>query len=258
MELHLSYVTVFITFLFLFMVVKILKRSKVNNSTLNLPPGPRKLPTIGNIHKLISSMPHHTLRDLAMKYGPLMYLHLGEVPTIVVSSAKIAEEVLKTNDITFSDRPFRHAAEVSDFIKSIALNEGSPINLSEKIFSLLYGIKSRAAFGKKSKGQEEFIKIISETLKQASEFSLADMFPSIEVLKLITGLKIKGEKLHLASDRILEDIVNEYKERRIKMKEAGSEQAVETDLVDVLLKLQEQGDLEFPLTNDNIKAVIQD
>ena len=32
---------------------------------------------------------------------------------------------------------------------------------------------------------------------------------------------------------------------------------VEGDLFDVLLKLQQQGDLEFPLTNDYIKAVIQ-
>ncbi|XVE50813.1 hypothetical protein DITRI_Ditri01bG0193500 [Diplodiscus trichospermus] len=302
MELHLSYFTLFITFLFLFMLVKILKRTKANNSTLNLPPGPRKLPIIGNIHQLITSMPHHTLRDLAKEYGPLMYLQLGEIPTIVVSSAKVAEEVLKTNDIIFSDKPFRLAAEVmtydfkaivftsygnywrqmrkicamellsptrvqsfqsireeevSDFIKSIASNEGSPINLSKKIFSLLYGITSRAAFGKKSKDQLEFIRIMSEALKLGIGFSSAELFPSFPVLKLITGLKNKAEKLHEASDTILEDIVNEHKERRKRMMEAGNEQAVERDLVDVLLKLQEQGDFEFPLANDNIKAVIQ-
>ncbi|XVE50818.1 hypothetical protein DITRI_Ditri01bG0194000 [Diplodiscus trichospermus] len=302
MELHLTYFTLFITFFFLFTVVKFLKRTKANKSTLNLPPGPRKLPIIGNIHQLISSMPHHTLRDLAKKYGPLMYLQLGEVPTVVVSSAKVAEEVLKSYDINFSSKPYRFAAEiltynfkaivftpygnywrqmkkicimellsptrvqsfqsireeeVSDFIKSIASNEGSPINLSEKIFSLSYGITSRAAFGKKSKGQLEFIRLVSEGLKLGVGLSLADMFPSIEVLKLITGLKNKAEKIHQASDKIVEDIVNKHKERRKRMIEEG-EQAVERDLVDVLLKLQEQGDLELPLTNDNIKAVIQD
>ncbi|XVE50814.1 hypothetical protein DITRI_Ditri01bG0193600 [Diplodiscus trichospermus] len=286
------------------MVVRILKNAKPNKSTMKLPPGPWKLPLIGNMHQLITSLPpHHTLRDLAKKYGPIMHLHLGQAPAIVVSSAEIAEEVMKTNDIIFSQRPFGLAAEVmtynfkaiiftpygdywrqmrkicnmellsssrvhsfqsireeevSDFIKSIALNEGSPINFSEKIFPLSYGITARAAFGKKSKGQEEFIRIISEAVKLGSGFSLADMFPSVEVLKLITGLKNKVKKLHQASDRILEDIVNEHKEKRNRMVEAGNERAIDEDLVDVLLQLQERGDLEFPLTNDHIKAVISD
>ncbi|XVE50795.1 hypothetical protein DITRI_Ditri01bG0191800 [Diplodiscus trichospermus] len=303
MELQV-YVSLFFTFLFLFTVVRTLKKTKTNKSTVKLPPGPWKLPIIGNIHQLISSsLPHQTLSDLATKYGPLMHIQLGEIPAIVVSSANIAEQVLKTNDIIFAERPHVFASdaisynskailftpygnywrqmrkictmellsatrvqsfhtireeEVSDFIKSIALNEGSPINLSEKIFSLSYGVTARAALGKKSKGQDEFIRIITEAVELTSGFSLADMFPSIEVLKLIIGLKNKVKKVHQASDRILEDIVNEHKEKRNRMMEAGNEQAAERDLVDVLLNLQEQGDLEFPLANDNIKAVIQD
>ncbi|CAK9136382.1 unnamed protein product [Ilex paraguariensis] len=39
------------------------------------------------------------------KYGPLMTLHLGFKPTLVVSSAKMAKEVLKTHDLVFSNRP---------------------------------------------------------------------------------------------------------------------------------------------------------
>ncbi|XWS27750.1 hypothetical protein CRYUN_Cryun25bG0007500 [Craigia yunnanensis] len=135
--------------------------------------------------------------------------------------------------------------EVSNLIKFISLNEGSPINLSEKIFSMTYGIIARAAFGKKTKEQEEFIRIMAELVKLAG------------VLKLISGIRIKLKKLHQTSDKILENIVNEHKEKRNRTGGWCSEQG-EADLVDVLLKLQQQGDLKFPLTNDNIKAVIQD
>ncbi|XWS27751.1 hypothetical protein CRYUN_Cryun25bG0007600 [Craigia yunnanensis] len=215
-----------------------------------LPPGPWKLPVIGNMHQLISRLPHHKLRDLAKKYGPLMLLQLGEVPTIVVSSAEIAKEMRKicTIELLSANRVQSFQSireeEVSDLIKSISLNEGSPINLSEKIFSLAYGITAKAALGKNGKGS------FGQEKQRARRI--------YKVLKLISGMRIKLEKIHQASDRILENIVNEHKDRRNRMMEAGNHEQLEGNLVDVLLKLQQQGDLEFPLTNDHIKAVIQD
>lgn len=75
-----------------------------------LPPGPKKLPIIGNLHQLSEPI-HHTLRRLSNKHGPLMFLQLGSVPTLVVSSAAMAKEVLKTHDLTFASRPTLYATK---------------------------------------------------------------------------------------------------------------------------------------------------
>ncbi|GMI70070.1 cytochrome P450, family 71, subfamily A, polypeptide 22 [Hibiscus trionum] len=79
--------------------LKLAKRKR-----LNLPPSPPKLPIIGNIHQ-VGKVPHQSLRDLSRKYGPLLLLHLGYNPTVLVSSPDIVKEIVKNHDIIFSNRP---------------------------------------------------------------------------------------------------------------------------------------------------------
>uniref|UniRef100_A0A7N2M8Q0 Cytochrome P450 n=2 Tax=Quercus lobata TaxID=97700 RepID=A0A7N2M8Q0_QUELO len=280
------------------MATKIVRKSKTKSK---LPPGPWRLPLLGNLHQLVGSLPHHSLGKLAKKYGPLMHLQLGEVSNIIVSSPEMAKEVMKTHDIIFASRPYLLAAkilsydtkgiafspygsywreirkmcmvellsvkrvesfrsirevEVSNLIKMISANEGSPINLSEKFFQLAYGITSRAALGKTAKDHEAFISIVNEGTKLASGFCVADMFPSIEVLQVISSLRHKLEKLHQGIDQILQKVLNEHKDNNLEAKKGDGK--ADKDIVDVLLRLQRHGDLEHPLTDNSIKAVLLD
>ncbi|PRQ17177.1 putative cytochrome P450 [Rosa chinensis] len=75
-----------------------------STSTKNSPPSPPKLPILGNLH-LLGLRPHRSLRALAQIHGPFMLLHFGSVPFLIVSSAEGAREIMKTHDLTFSNRP---------------------------------------------------------------------------------------------------------------------------------------------------------
>lgn len=89
----------------LFLFVFLMRISKAKK----LPPGPRKLPIIGNLHQ-IGKLPHRSLQKLSNEYGDFIFLQLGSVPTVVVSSADIAREIFRTHDLVFSGRPALYAA----------------------------------------------------------------------------------------------------------------------------------------------------
>ncbi|RHN40680.1 putative cytochrome P450 [Medicago truncatula] len=301
MALQVLYVSLFFSFVLLALLVqKVGKKLKKTDTTFNLPKGPRKLPIIGNIHNLLSSLPHRKLSDLAKKYGPVMHLQLGEISTIVISSPEYAREVMKTHDINFATRPQILAIEIlaynstnitfapygnyhrqvrkictlellslkrvnsyqpiredvlSNLVKLIASENGSPINLTEALFSSIYTIVSRAAFGSKCKGQEEFISVVKQTIKIAGGFNLGDLFPSAKWLQHVTRLRPKIERLHRQTAQILGNIIDEHKEARYgRLKDDEGEE----DLVDVLLKYEDGSNKDFSLTKDNIKAIIMD
>ncbi|MED6192823.1 hypothetical protein PIB30_013714 [Stylosanthes scabra] len=155
-----------------------------------------------------------------------------------------------------SFQPIREE-EFSNLMTRIASVKGSTVNLTEEVFSSIYTINSRAAFGMKCKDQEKYISVINEAITAAAGFDLGDLFPSSKWLQLISGLRPKVERLQGQSDQILENIINEHRETKLKAKEGEHES--DEDLVDVLLKFEGGNALgqDICLTTNNIKAIIQ-
>ncbi|CAN0906410.1 Cytochrome P450 83B1 [Linum grandiflorum] len=87
---------------FLLLLLPLLMKKQKN---ANLPPGPAGLPILGNLLQLDPSAPHRYLWQLSHTYGPLMSLRLGSAQILVVSTAKMAEQVMKTHDLIFCNRP---------------------------------------------------------------------------------------------------------------------------------------------------------
>uniref|UniRef100_A0A1W7HBT6 Cytochrome P450 n=1 Tax=Scoparia dulcis TaxID=107240 RepID=A0A1W7HBT6_SCODU len=96
------------SFIFLWFVTKWLY--KLSGNKKNLPPSPPKLPILGNMHQL-GSLPHQNLQSLAKKHGPVMLLQFGNVSTLIISSSDAAREIMKTHDLTFSNRPKSKVSE---------------------------------------------------------------------------------------------------------------------------------------------------
>lgn len=106
-ELHIS------TLFSLLLLLSFLYLLKLTRGTgkLNLPPSPPKLPIIGNLHQLGPRL-HRSLHALSEKYGPIVLLHLGNSPLLVVSSSEIAREIMNSHDTVFLCRPRIRAANV--------------------------------------------------------------------------------------------------------------------------------------------------
>ncbi|PPS14106.1 hypothetical protein GOBAR_AA06488 [Gossypium barbadense] len=60
---------------------------------------------------MLGKLPHQNLHHLVKRYGPMMSLRLGCVPTILVSSPEAAKVFLKTHDLVFASRLGMQAGE---------------------------------------------------------------------------------------------------------------------------------------------------
>ncbi|XP_068822418.1 cytochrome P450 2J2 isoform X2 [Capricornis sumatraensis] len=71
----------------------------------NYPPGPPRLPFVGNFFQLDFEQGHLSLQRFVKKYGNLFSLELGDLPSVVITGLPLIKEVLVHQDQNFVNRP---------------------------------------------------------------------------------------------------------------------------------------------------------
>eukprot|EP00253_Pinus_taeda_P031042 PITA_31042 len=138
-----------------------------------LPPGPRPWPIIGNLHQLKKPV-QHALKDLADKYGPIMFLRLGSVPTVVVSSSETAKHFLKTQDSIFASRPATAAGKYLSYnFKGMVLSPYGDYWRQVRKLCVLELFTSKKIESFKNVREEEVSAIIQSIWEQSQNGTIA-------------------------------------------------------------------------------------
>ena len=284
---------VFLSLISLPFLVTFLRPKSTPSYKKRRPPGPWNLPLIGGLLHILRSHPHIAFRELANKYGPVMFLRIGQHDTVVISSPEAAQEVLQEKDIIFASRPSLLSSEIFLYgnldvafapygaywrtlrkLCTVELLSGKmvrllaparnhetlflvrkiqaaskcnePVNLGKLLISCSNSITARAAFGQVCSGelQDQFLSAIDVGLKISGGFSFGDMFPSMRFVDVVTGVRRRLWRARWQLDVIFDRII------------AQCEAQQGDNLVSVLLRIRDKGELEFPIGTKNIKAII--
>ncbi|XP_072971856.1 indole-2-monooxygenase-like [Typha angustifolia] len=156
---------------------------------------------------------------------------------------------------------FRHAREeevsfVIEKIRKAQEYSSGPINMSELLHSFANDVICRVVSGKfyRKEGRNDmFRELIEKSSALISGFHFEDFFPVLYWLDFISGFASKAKKIAKKWDDVLEEVIKEHcNSNRLK------DSMQESDFVDVLLSLQNDLHIEFGLTKEHIKAILQD
>ncbi|KAF5480781.1 hypothetical protein F2P56_001497 [Juglans regia] len=173
---------------------------KSRNKNRKLPPGPRGFPILGNLH-MLGEFPHQDLHRLAKKHGPIMYLQLGLVPVIVVSSPEAAELFLKTHDLVFASRPPHEAAKLISYEqKNLSFSPyGSYWRNVRKMctLELLSNLKINSF---KSMRKQELGSLVKFLQEAAANFAEVDLSAKVSSLSLDMSCRMVLGKKYMDKD----------------------------------------------------------
>lgn len=78
---------------------------KQNKLSKSLPPGPPRIPIIGNLLQIDGKDPKKTFLQWHKKYGPIYTVWFGHTPNVFVTGHELLQELFVKRGDEFADRP---------------------------------------------------------------------------------------------------------------------------------------------------------
>ncbi|XP_068136109.1 cytochrome P450 2B11-like isoform X2 [Hyperolius riggenbachi] len=94
--------TALVSVLVILFLIKVYNNQK---QPKNLPPGPRPLPIIGNLHQLDPVQPYKTLTEMSKIYGPVYSVHFWLGKAVVLCGYDTIKDAFLNHAEEFSNRP---------------------------------------------------------------------------------------------------------------------------------------------------------
>nr|CAB3500454.1 unnamed protein product [Digitaria exilis] len=147
-------------------------------------------------------------------------------------------------------------AEVARLVESVSLaatamaaspSADAVINLSQGLTALTNNVIARAAFGGECRQQQAYLLEIEVVATLAAGFNLPDLFPSSRLARWLSGAVRDLRRSHARVERITAGIVQERMEKRSTSHGIVGADVDDEDLLDVLLRLQEEGTIEWAM-----------
>jgi len=150
---------------------------------------------------------------------------------------------------------------VAEIRATAAARDKATVNIGKLLVWCTNSIAGLATFGDvcNQERKEQFHSAVAVVLSHSFGFCLSDVFPSLWIVDVVTGMRRRMRRAHRQLDemfdKIIEDCEARRKERMVNSG-AGEDEAAEDNLVSSMLRIRDEEELEFPFKNTNIKALI--
>ncbi|KAF9239603.1 cytochrome P450 [Melanogaster broomeanus] len=162
-----------------------------------LPPGPTPLPFIGSAFSIDASKPWVTYAEWAARYGDIFMIRVLNQDIIVLSSEKIAQDLLDRRSSVYSDRPYIATRDPFGWSFNFGWTSyGDKWRSQRRMFHQVFRADAALAFHPLQLGKAR--QLISDLLKSPDEYAMhIQRFSAATIMSIVYDYEIAPDHDHL-------------------------------------------------------------